>query len=77
MYRRKHTLSDKLPQEYAPCRASLVGDCLFCSASIGSESHQMDLRFAAVHHAIIHYDHILEMVSITLLSLKYSTDFLV
>ena len=67
IYRRKHTLSDKLPQEYMPCVASEAGDCLFCSASIAlfvSESHYMDLRFAAVHHAV--NEHILKMVSVAL-----------
>ena len=69
IYRRKHTLSDKLPQGYMPCVASKAGDCFFLSASIAlfvSESHHMDLRFAAVHHAVTHYEHILKMVSVAL-----------
>ena len=26
----------------------------------------MDIRFAAVHHGVIHFEHIFEMVSVTL-----------
>ena len=69
IYSRKHTLSDKLPQEYMPCVASEAGDCLFLSASIAlfvSESNHINLRFAAVHHEVTHYEHILKMVSVAL-----------
>ena len=41
---------------------------MFCAVSLslfGSETHQKDLRFAAVHYALTHFDHYLKMVRYT------------
>lgn len=63
--RRKKVLANVIPEAFIPCVSTGEGDCLFCTVSLllfGSEGHQKDLRFAAVHYAILHFDHYLQMV---------------
>ena len=64
-YRTKTALEGQLPAEYTPCTASTDGNCLFSSVSIalfGSEQYQAHIRYAAVFHAVQHFDHYFEMV---------------
>ena len=61
--RRKKVLANVIPETFIPCVSTGEGDCLFCAVSLllfGSEGHQKDLQFAAVHYAILHVDHYLQ-----------------
>ena len=63
--RRRKVLANVIPEGFLPCVSTAEGNCLFCAVSLllfGSEDYHKDLRFAAVHYALMHFDHYLEMV---------------
>lgn len=65
-WRREQVLRNIIPESLIPCMSPAEGDCLFCAISLslfGSYTHNTDLRFAALHYGIIHFDHYLQMVS--------------
>ena len=54
-----------IPEEFIPCVSTAERDCLFCAVNLlllGSGDYQKYLRFAAVHYALLHFDHYLEMI---------------
>ena len=64
--RRNHFLRLQVPERFTPCLSRGEGDCLFCAVSIalfGNDRHHKDLRIAAICHAVLHFEHYLEMVS--------------
>ena len=64
--RRNHFLRLQVPERFTPCLFCGEGDCLFCAVSIalfGNDRHHKDLRIAAICHAVLHFEHYLEMVS--------------
>ena len=67
LFRRKHLLSESssLPHGFIPFISSSDGNCLFSSVSLilfGDTTHAVELRFAALLHAVQHMAHYLEMV---------------
>ena len=65
LVRRKHLLSESLPHGFIPFISSSDGNCLFSSVSLvlfGDTTHAVELRFAALLHAVQHMAHYLEMV---------------
>lgn len=65
--RRQSQLASKLPAGFCPIMSTPGGNCLYSSVSIalfGSEAHSVELRLSAIHHAVYHYDHYVEMVCI-------------
>lgn len=63
--RRQSQLGSKLPPGFCPIMSTPDGNCLYNSVSIalfGSEAHSVELRLSAIHHAVCHYDHYVEMV---------------
>ena len=56
------------------------GNCLYNSVSIalfGSEAHSVELRLSAIHHAVYHYDHYVEMVCILMTILAIQLELVV
>lgn len=56
------------------------GNCLYNSVSIalfGSEAHSVELRLSAIHHAVYHYDHYVEMVCILMTVLAIQLELVV
>lgn len=64
--RRQSQLESKIPREYCAIQCTADGNCLYNAVSTtlsGNEDNASILRVAALHHAVLHYDHYVKMVN--------------